>query len=72
MTVVVLVGQVREPPAGLVPSASVTVVELSLVTTLPYASSTVTSGCVANGAPPVAEEGDAVKTSFAYLEKMNY
>ena len=48
--------QARVPPDGLAASASVTGTDVPLAR-LPHASSTRTSGCVANGEPPSAAAG---------------
>src|SRR5437773_1793505 len=51
------------PPPGLVPIASA-IDAVLVVTVLPPASCTTTTGCVANVLPPVALLGLAVKTTF--------
>ena len=51
------------PPPGFVPMAMVTL-ELSVVSTLPYASSTVTCTAGVMTAPPARLPGCAVKTSW--------
>ena len=58
-----LVVQVRVPVPGLVPMARVTA-EVSVVTVLPPASSTVTCGWVAKAVPPVLLPGAAVKATW--------
>ena len=59
------------PALGLVPIASVTWVELSLPTTLLFASSTETTAWVPKATPPVIEPpGCVVKTTFVAAPKM--
>jgi hypothetical protein len=53
---------VSVPPPAFVPMASV--IEAELLTVLPYASSTVTAGCVPNAAPAVPPLGCVVKTNW--------
>jgi len=55
--------QVSVPPPGFVPIASMIEAELP-VTVLPFASSTVTIGCVVQAVPPVPPPGCVVKTTF--------
>ena len=63
VTVIGLVVQPESvPPEGLVPIASVTAVALSVVITLPPASSTLTTGWAANAVPPPVLPGEVVKT----------
>ena len=59
-----LVAQASVPPPGFVPIASVTLLE-SVVTTLPPASSTLTTGCVPKAIPPVEPDGCVVNASCA-------
>jgi hypothetical protein len=54
----------RVPPPGFVPMPSATDAVL-VVTVLPPASCTVTTGCVASTVPPVALLGLVVNASFA-------
>jgi len=61
--VVVALQPDRVPLAGLVPMARVTV-ELSVVTVLPPASWTTTTGWVVKARPPVAPAGWVEKTSW--------
>jgi len=56
--------QVSVPPPGFVPMASVIDAEL-LVTVLPPASCTVTTGCVVHAVPPVPPPGCVVKANCA-------
>src|ERR1017187_3064505 len=52
------------PPPGFVPMATVTV-DVSVVTVLPPASCTVTTGCVVHAVPPVPPVVGVVNASFA-------
>ena len=52
------------PPPGLFRIATV-MVDVSVVTVLPLASCTVTTGCVAQAVPAVPLLGDVVNASFA-------
>ena len=62
--------QASVPPLGLVPMASVIDAELP-VTVFPFASSTVTTGCVPQAVPPVPPPGCVVNTTFVAVPGVN-